>query len=68
MPVVGFNMMISLTATATATALLSFPLLKPHLNIQVSTLEENPGSANGFNFGLRTMLRLNADWVFVVNG
>ena len=43
----------------------------PHLNVTLaSVLAGNPGSANGFNFGLRNMLSgsSTAGWVLVVNG
>jgi len=41
----------------------------PNLHVQVSTLPYNPGSARGFNFGLRNMLYSmdKTQWVLVVN-
>jgi GT2 family glycosyltransferase len=44
---------------------------KPNLNIKVTVLNENPGSAVGFNFGLRNMMvksdSENFNWVLIVN-
>jgi GT2 family glycosyltransferase len=44
-------------------------IANPKLNIQISTLDINPGSAKGFNFGLRNMMLSPSKpaWVLVVN-
>lgn len=36
-------------------------------NVTISTIRSNPGSANGFNFGLRSMMETSAPWVLVIN-
>lgn len=44
---------------------------KPNLNIKMTVVDDNPGSAVGFNFGLRNMMLKNDvdhfDWVLIVN-
>lgn len=46
----------------------SLRLANPNLNINLYIMDENPGSAAGFNFGLRNMmLNANCPWVLVVN-
>lgn len=46
-----------------------FRMKNPLINIQLTTLPYNPGSAKGFNFGLRNMLYSPSKpaWVLVVN-
>jgi hypothetical protein len=43
-------------------------ILKPRLQIDVSEIMNNPGSANGFNFGLRGLMNMtHKSWVLIVN-
>lgn len=35
--------------------------------LDVNTMNLNPGSANGFNYGLRGMMNKNSSWVLVIN-
>jgi hypothetical protein len=43
-------------------------ILKPLLQIDVSEKMNNPGSANGFNFGLRGLMNMtHKSWVLIVN-
>ena len=35
--------------------------------LDINTINHNPGSANGFNYGLHGMMNINSTWVLIIN-